>query len=161
MRRWQTLFWISVTVLAVVSLAGALAGPAIAQIRAAVVKNIDEKGRIAFQASAPCVGVVQFPTIPPSTCSALFPVVPANKRLVIEYVGGEINTTSDFTPAAAIINTTTETAYPLLTFPRFSRNYGISSPILMYVDAGQRVVMTGFGPSGVGHIAGYLVDLAQ
>ena len=71
MRRWQKLFWISVTVLAVVSLAGALARPAIAQIRAAVVKNIDEKGRIAFQSSVQCTGVVQAPGIPPETFQTL------------------------------------------------------------------------------------------
>ena len=66
MRRWQKLFWISVTVLTVVSLAGALARPAIAQIRAAVVKNIDEKGRTAFQSSVPCI------PDPPSQHAALY-----------------------------------------------------------------------------------------
>ena len=156
MRRWQKLFWISVTVLAVVSLAGALARPAIAQIRAAVVKNIDEKGRIAYQASVPCI-----PDPPSPACNAVFPVVPANKRLVIEYVNGDFFKGPNLTPGAALTNTTTGTGYAIPTFFRFAENYGISAPVLMFVDAGQQVSLRLFGPSGSGHIAGYVVDLTQ
>ena len=74
---------------------------------------------------------------------------------------GEFVKTAYLAPAAALTNTTTSTAYPIPTFLRFAANYGISSPVLMFVDAGQQVSLRPFGPSGSGHIAGYLVDLTQ
>lgn len=53
--------------------------PAIAQsIRAAVVKNIDERGRVPYQQGGQCSGI--------STCDVVFAAVPANKRLVVETV---------------------------------------------------------------------------
>jgi hypothetical protein len=53
--------------------------PAIAQtVRAAVVKNIDEKGRIPYQEMSTCLSPVAG-----ISCAVAFPLVPANKRLVI------------------------------------------------------------------------------
>lgn len=60
--------------------------PASAQVRAALTKNVDEPGRMPFQASAlfapsACSfnSVLYF-------CSVSFPAVPAGKRLIIDYV---------------------------------------------------------------------------
>ena len=50
------------------------AKPLMAQIRAALVKNIDERGRSPYTVMSPCtVGET-------SECTASFPQVPANKR---------------------------------------------------------------------------------
>src|ERR1017187_7583386 len=57
--------------------------PAIAQaVRAAVIKNIDERGRVPYQATITCVSAS-------TVCQYYFPAVPAHSRLVIEYVGVE------------------------------------------------------------------------
>ncbi|HET9269366.1 MAG TPA: hypothetical protein VFO31_14430 [Vicinamibacterales bacterium] len=156
MVRWQKLFWISATVLTVACLAGVLARPAIAQIRAAVVKNVDEKGRIPFQATSLCVSA-----FPAPNCFVTFPAVPAGKRLVIEYVSAEFNLSPNFQPAAALTNVSGGINHPLPTFFRFGANYGVSSRLLLYAEAGQQPVLNAFGTSGSGNIAGYLVDLTQ
>src|SRR5215475_13967952 len=58
------------------------ARPLLAQIRAALVKNIDEQGRTPYQSSQSC-------NTPGNTvCSADLTPVPAGKRLVIQHVSG-------------------------------------------------------------------------
>ena len=96
----------SATVLAVVSLAGVLARTAIAQIRAAVVKNIDEKGRIAFQSSVPCMeGRLHARCISSRSCK---------QAAVIEYVGGDQQ--SDAIDPSAAITTRQPLSLSLPTF---------------------------------------------
>ncbi len=65
------------------ALGASLAGPATAQVRAALVKNVDEPGRapyqaqVEFNANSGCGGA--------SACNFVtFPAVPAGKRLVVQ-----------------------------------------------------------------------------
>src|ERR1039457_5980776 len=67
--------------LALVVMAGKFfAVPLLAPVRAALVQNVDEHGRIPYQSPSQggnCNGVLQ--------CDAFFPAVPNNKRLVITH----------------------------------------------------------------------------
>ena len=126
--------------------------PVLAQVRAALVKNIDEKGRSPYQADSSCI-----PAPMNTSCGALFPAVPAGKRLVIEYVNADTPSGS----AAALVNTSTNADYPLPTFLRFNPSYGISAPVLIYVEAGQQVKLNSTGTVTSAHITGYVVDLTQ
>jgi hypothetical protein len=61
------------------------AGHAIAQaVRAALVSNVDEPGRIPYVANSSC----DFQSGDHDDCAASFPSVPAGKRLVITHVSG-------------------------------------------------------------------------
>jgi hypothetical protein len=53
--------------------------PLIAQVRAAVVKNIDEHGRVPYQQGSQC-------SVGPGGCDVIFAMVPPNKRLVVETI---------------------------------------------------------------------------
>ncbi|MBZ5624982.1 MAG: hypothetical protein LAQ69_40715 [Acidobacteriia bacterium] len=140
--------------------------PAIAQaVRAALVKNIDERGRIPFQARFSCSDVAQ--------CSALANPVPAHSRLVIEHIGAQcLMTTGDQISQLILTNDTgTQPDFLIATFQaRFAvagRDvYVTSQPVLAYVEAGQRPTVTLSGGSQAtvtinGVISGYLVDLSQ
>jgi hypothetical protein len=60
-----------------------VAGKAVAQIRAALIKNVDEPGRLPY--------VHQVDVFPCNfQCQADFPAVPAGKRLVVEHVSALI-----------------------------------------------------------------------
>ena len=130
--------------------------PLVAQVRAALVKNLDEKGRNPYQADSSCTAV--FPNV---SCSALLPVVPAGKRLVIEYVNGEFVQSDSFTASFAALNLAPGVDYALPVFARFSGDYGVTSPVLIYVEAGQQARFTVSGTVSQVHVTGYLVDLAQ
>lgn len=152
------------------SLAGALAliavlgkfyaAPAIAQVvRAAVVKNIDEKGRIPYQVSGSCLAPVAG-----ISCSVPFPAVPANRRFVIEYVNTEFTRTAGFDPTAALSFIGTDNLshrFELPTFFRSGSTYGLSTPVLIYLEAGQTISLEIFGTVPQAHLVGYLVDLTQ
>ena len=71
------------------------AKPLLAQVRAALVKNVDEHGRVPYQQSTGC-------SPSPSNCEALFPAVPSNRRLVIEYVSALV--ISPVPPQAILTN---------------------------------------------------------
>jgi hypothetical protein len=61
------------------------AKPLLAQIRAALVKNIDEPGRTPYQSS-------QFCSTPGNTvCSADLTPVPAGKRLIVQHLSGLVS----------------------------------------------------------------------
>jgi hypothetical protein len=132
------------------------AKPLLAQVRAALIKNIDEKGRTPYQADSSCI-----PTFPQITCQAVFPPVPAGRRLVIEYVNGEFQLAENFQPAASLTIVNTTAAYTLPPFFRFGNDYGVSSPVLVYVEAGQQAGFNPIGTVAQAHITGYLVDLTQ
>jgi hypothetical protein len=59
------------------------AAPAIAQTRSALVKNVDEPGRVPYQHAVDFQGSE---CTTPSFCIVEFPVVPAGKRLVVENI---------------------------------------------------------------------------
>ncbi len=75
------------------------ATPLLGQVRAALVKNIDEKGRIAYQAGGSCAAAH-----PGSVgCTVTFPPVPLGKRLVIEYVSAPV-ASNTLGPMVAALN---------------------------------------------------------
>jgi len=134
--------------------------PALAQVRAALVKNIDEKGRIPYQAIATC------PTpVAGISCAAAFPAVPVNRRLVIQHINAEFNKVAGFEPTAAISFIGDDNLNRRFVIPTFARvgttNYGINSPLLAYVEAGRVVSLEAFGSISQAQLTGYLVDLTQ
>jgi hypothetical protein len=61
------------------------AKPLMAQIRAALVKNVDEPGRTPYQSTASCsVDLI-------GECFANFATVPAGKRLIVQHLSGVMN----------------------------------------------------------------------
>ena len=147
--------------------------PAIAQaVRAAAVKNIDERGRIPYgrQVTGNAVNT--------SSCDAIFPAVPANKLLVVEYVNGAINPVSGIGIDEVFMNTQAgsnalrlsarlEAAASLGSGAKYSLN----QPIIAYFDsahqpplvAAQLVGAISAGSNAVCTftLTGYLVDLTQ
>jgi hypothetical protein len=154
-----------------VTLAGALAllavlgkyyaAPAIAQVvRAAVVKNVDEKGRIPYI-------VAGFSSCSPfgttgAECS--FAAVPANKRLVIEYINAGLSHAPGSAPDVAFrFNGAGGTLhqFSLPTFPRVPGISGTSAQVLIYLDAGQVPRLVSDAGFIQAELTGYLVDLTQ
>ena len=58
--------------------------PVLAQIRAALTKNIDERGRSPYTVQGSCGGIAK------NFFQAAIPAVPANKRFVVEYINGTV-----------------------------------------------------------------------
>lgn len=145
-----------------VSVAGALATfaiPLFAQ-NATPIKNIDEKGRIPYTASSKC-------TNPNGGCAAVFPNVPAGRRLVIEYVNADIDTGSSLllrgsSPAISLNSSGGQTFTVPVFGPRFGTDYGVSAQVLMYINAGQHATVgTNASQMNSAFITGYLVDLTK
>ena len=62
------------------------AQPLMAQVRAALVKNIDEPGRNPYTAFLPCYSSST------NSCTAFFPAVPANMELVVQHISMSVDT---------------------------------------------------------------------
>jgi hypothetical protein len=139
------------------------AAPAPAQTRAAVVKNIDERGRTPFGQTASCI-------TSSTVCVAIFPAVPANKRLVVEHVNGYVRTTGNLLYLAVLYGNN-----PLFHYIFFqiqgsdqSNNsiYIANQPTLTYFEAGQTPnfvvnIKSAADIAAQLTITGYLVDLTQ
>ena len=129
--------------------------PAHAQ-RPALVKNIDEKGRTPFAKTFTCGGSS-------GACTISYPAVPANKRLVVEYVNGTFVPVAGGTPSMvlyALINH--EASYSFL--PAFvSSNVWIENSFtLAYFEAADSPQLLIFGVDNASiTLAGYLVDLSE
>jgi hypothetical protein len=143
------------------------AKPLLAQIRAALVKNIDERGRTPYMVQVTCgtPGVA-------AQCESDFPVVPANKRFVVEYVNGSLSAgQNNF--QGAFLNVPSAGLNQFRLLAHFDGNintrdlYTISMPVVFYYEPGQApsVVLVAVTSPGVlfGTItlSGYLVDLTQ
>lgn len=139
------------------------ATPLMAQIRAALVKNIDEKGRNPYMQGnfASCFsGTSPF-------CDMVFPAVPANKRLVIEHVSANIGAS----PGTGVNATFLLAGGSVFSLPGQAMAtptlIGVNQPVLAYVETGQtftyRVVWSTTGGTGAvsSVVSGYLVDLTQ
>ena len=139
------------------------AGPAIAQVvRAALVKNVDEKGRSPWSATRdlfPC---------PPGGCTLSLPPIPAGKRLVIEYISGFVivNTPSTQPVTVELTVSFVPVAFLPVSFSTVSADTAwiVSSKILAYAEEGttpQVLVGTSgdAAPGFVGFVvSGYLID---
>jgi hypothetical protein len=138
--------------------------PLIAQVRAALVKNIDERGRAPYMVVALCD-----PQGLNSGCKAMFPAVPANRRLVVEYINGFVFT--DRTQFHGAFLFPSALSPLVLSLPTHFESgdigtrdqYSVSMPVVLYYEAGQipsAEVFAGSGPVGGDFaLSGYLVDL--
>jgi hypothetical protein len=138
------------------------AKPVLAQVRAALTKNIDEKGRVPYmqQVFLDCVVGSNF-------CDFNFPAVPAGKRLVIEHVSANISTQAAFgVNATFLIAPGGAFSLPGRTMAS-PQVIGVNEPVLAYFEAGEsplyRVVYN--SPLNFGFmtavLSGYMVDLTQ
>jgi hypothetical protein len=150
-----------------------VADNAVAQLRAELVKNVDEPGRMPYQetvsyngGSTPVCPVLQF-------CLPTFPAVPAGKRLVVEHVSAMIFVTNTGGPNLFAFRTgfSTNTGNVLVMNHAFSLGGSIASVNIWSIDRQVRVYYgPGEGPSlkigasasmGFVHnvtLHGYLID---
>ena len=141
--------------------------PLIAQVRAALVKNIDERGRSPYTVAAKCGGGESGNL----SCIGDFPAISANKRFVVEYINGnvEVSQAAEF-ERARLHNFQGETLelVPVYESTNTQRNrYTISMPVVWYYEAGNRTyfllesVNRANYFTGELRLAGYLIDLTQ
>ena len=132
---------------------------------AAMIKNIDERGRNPYHQQVTCYSAST------NTCTAFFPTVPAGMRLVVEHVNLSLDTPTplsyvDIGGNGAIIEN------PLLALqgkdPGGNSVYIGNQPMLMYYEAGQAPAVAMFSQagafqfmSGTATFTGYLVNLNQ
>jgi hypothetical protein len=145
------------------------AGPAIAQaVRAALVANVDDPGRIPYQAIAFCqAGPANF-----NTCDALLPAVPAGKRLVITHVSGVLATN---VPGGTLLEPLLgngggdPVAYLPTTFQGAAdglNEFVFNQPVVAYYEPGQSphasVDLRAPGTDTYAHftLTGYMIDCA-
>ena len=142
------------------------AGPAIAQaVRAALVANVDDPGRIPYEAIADCQA-------PSGSCNVFLPAVPAGKRLVITHVSSSVITN---VPGGTLVfpqlrrNGDVSGAFLPTTFQGSSLglNYFIfNQPALAYYDPGQSPIallsLDASGSTTFAHfiLTGYMIDCA-
>jgi hypothetical protein len=142
-------------------ISGFAAAPAIAAlVKAALVKNVDERGRVPYIAEIVCSSLA-------AICSANIPAVSSGKRLVIEHVSGLIQ----INPAGRvrIVRLTYNGGANNLAFLHASPSnsvdplFVISEPVVVYIEAGQSAFFEfdgSVGPTSASVIlSGYLVDL--
>jgi hypothetical protein len=136
------------------------AGPSIAQvIRAALVKNIDEKGRNPYQSTGVCNVFGR----------CFFEQVPAGKRLIIEFVSLDVDSrdgTLPTFPAAAVFEASTGGASSTIPiYQRFGTDFGANTSVFIYSQPGETPLITVIGGNSLtvntATITGYLVDLAS
>jgi hypothetical protein len=139
------------------------AKPLMAQIRAALVRNIDEPGRSPYLSASPIVGLTPF------TCIAEFAPVPPNKRLVVQYISGYTALTGPSTKVFAIL----EAPNLLVNVPRAylsatlvgGSQYVANQEMVLYVEPGGvprlRFEVSNVSCTAAGTLSGHLIDLNQ
>jgi hypothetical protein len=151
---------------AVITLVG-YATPAVAQVRPAMVRSVDEPARVPYYHS-------QQPTCPfANVCEAVFPTVPAGKRLRLTTVAGMFRFTND--PGFFAVNLNARgsviVAFPVAPFSgHYYGNFiSTSQEVDLFFEAGQAPVLE-FGVNafsgGINNnlanrftVSGYLVDV--
>ena len=133
-----------------------------AQIRAALVKSVDEPGRSPYQATVSCN------TGNNTLCVAFTDPVPVNMRLVLTHVGAEFDIASGKQIIQAVITGATNGG-AILT-PRLMANNGIiqdiwtsNDVVLAYYEAGQTPTLQVAGGPAQNRaiLSGYLVYLTK
>jgi hypothetical protein len=148
--------------------AGVTAGPAIAQaVKAALVKNVDERGRVPYQQEVSCQATGIF------SCVGSAPRVPAGKRLVVEHISTSIDLQTGshiiqilFTSINSFASGTTPATFvhPLYETTSFGNDhYDQNESVVQYIEAGDTPGIIVGRDTGtvqmVGLISGYLIDL--
>ena len=129
--------------------------------------NVNDPGRIPYQSLQVCsnnVGSLD-------ACTALFPTVPSNHRLVIQHVS--ISTSLSTASTAVIVVLTRDglasgrfSEFPAMPIPGGNGNIPsavVDQPVLGYIDQGHSVdvtvvVTSGNAPSGDVALTGYMLD---
>jgi hypothetical protein len=149
-------------VLALLAVVGKFyAVPAVAQVRAAAVKNIDEKGRIPY---------TQFVTVDdctnplrPFSCDVLFPAVPAGKRVIVEHVNAVANVASGIVPVISLAAGSAGFYFPATAVR--PKQFLVNEGILAYYEAGDVpwmvVSVDGVALSVRASLSGYMIDVTQ
>jgi len=141
------------------------ATPALAQVvRAALVKNVDEKGRSPYMQFQPRVCSRNST----KSCDVVFPPVPAGKRLVLEHLNAGINFATSGVRFAGVLIAQDSGLSVFPTRPSGDPNLTIvNEPTLLYFEAGQtptfRIGVNNDAdvPVVTATLSGYLVDLEQ
>jgi hypothetical protein len=142
------------------------AGPAIAQaLRAALVSNVDDPGRIPYAVSVSCDFDKQL-------CLTAIPPVPNGKRLVITHVSGGVQENlPGGTFLAVSVHTGHTNAYIVPTYIgiQFGNSFVFDQSVLLFADPGERPpfaqVELGGVPSGASgasfNLSGYMLDCSN
>jgi hypothetical protein len=119
------------------------AKPVLAQIRAALVQNVDEPGRNPYQESSPCTFGISN-----QSCTLQFSAVPAGKRLVLTNIGGSINVMNGVFPIGTIASSLvgSQNAFVPFTAVRGAPNGVCGGCLTVYFDQQVRAY---FGPGEV------------
>jgi hypothetical protein len=174
MKTFKNYIWMAIgTALVIAVFSGLTAGPALAQlVRAALVKNIDERGRNPYEEQVGCTDAAFV-----NQCRVEAAAVPTGKRLVIEHVSMRLylQGTQPFGPATLFGNEfdvlgihfqREQFISPKLDFANsIQALYSANERVLTYYDAGQKpTILIPLIGSGNGQfvdvtLSGYYVDL--
>lgn len=168
MNKFKSYVWMAAGfAVLVVVVAGITSAPAIAQIvKAALIKNVDERGRVPYSAAFQACGsfVVNCGTSAGNS-------IPTGKRLVITHISAQVVTDGgvqsvQLYSSNGATNTFSPTTYlsPTLVGSSGGENYFVANQdVLMYVETGFNPNLTfnisGSALSANATISGYLIDL--
>jgi len=166
MNRFKNYVWMAAgfAVLAAV-VSGIVAAPGVAQlVKAALLKNVDERGRIPYQGTLFCATPATA-----SACAVDGAAVGSGKRLVIEHVSANIRVSRGKAVEFAELRVGGGSDFQYLpahyvSTPTVTDSYYINEQLILYVETGQTpsiFVQTASGNfiSIKATITGYLVDL--
>jgi hypothetical protein len=149
-------------ILALSSLAAHAQKPALTQ-------NIDEKGRVPYQAGTNVNCALNHDG--PQICAIGFPVVPAGYRLVVTYISATFDegvsapsATVNLTGGALLPGGTTSLATgPVFVATLVGGSFVLSSPVTYYVEPGGNAALTvqNYSSFATGFVSGYLINLNQ
>jgi hypothetical protein len=143
--------------------------PVMAQVRAALVQNIDEPGRSPFTLALECSSSGNSNACFGTSSTA----VPANKRFVVQYVNGNMSIFGSGVFDTGSVSSNSITGSTVYLDPHFVVNafgfstYTINMPVAAYFEAGQTPSIeiigtsTAQAPSVVITLTGYLIDLTE
>jgi hypothetical protein len=166
MTRWKNYVWMAAGISALGVICAFTAKPLLAQIRAALVQNVDEPGRtpyLSYVNPIDCSG---------TTCHFLFAPIPAGKRLVATNITGRVLLQ---TPGILSFVTIYFSGVEPLDIPSFletgvvdgNNQIGINATTGLFVDGPDQPQLllantTGFNSSGTTiALSGYLVDCSS
>jgi hypothetical protein len=161
MNRFRNFIWIAAgfTILAA-AISALMPGSALAQaIKAALIKNIDEPGRSPYYSSGNCASA--------GGCIITLAAVPANKRLVVQFVSFDVQSGNAVTDNAIALLGDGANNYAWIAPTRIDDlNWAGAQPVTAFISAGAQpklsIVLNGStNVQAFGIVTGYLVDLTQ
>lgn len=158
----NTLLMAGAVLAAMAALAHFGAKPLLAEIRAALVRNIDEPGRSPYQSAALNGAFTE------GTCLVEFAPVPPNKRLVVEHLSGYVAVGGATTLVLGRFRTNLANG-PFVLFGAASvgaSQWAASQAMTVYVEPGgvprlEFTVTSNIRCTASGNLSGHLIDLTQ